>query len=100
MTMGCSTMVKSPVHIPASPKSEEPPHGLAEAVKALDHPDVVNAGLTTTTTGLWAAMIRVRRGTRTPIPDVDRRLAGFPVIYETAPDQLPVARPAFPDRGE
>ncbi|HEY8008459.1 MAG TPA: hypothetical protein VIE66_17060 [Methylocella sp.] len=93
-------MVKSPVHIPASPKSEEPPHGLAEAVKALDHPDIVNAGLTTTTTGLWAAMIRVRRGTRTPIPDVDRRLAGFPVIYETAPDQLPVARPAFPDRGE
>ncbi|MCP3402989.1 hypothetical protein [Bradyrhizobium sp. CCGB20] len=88
------------MHVPVPPKSAEPPRGLVEAVNAIAHPDVENAGLTTTTSGEWAAMVRVRRGRPTPIPDVDSQLAGFPVIYETASNEPPVARPAFPDRGE
>jgi hypothetical protein len=87
-------------HVPAPPKEPEPPPGLTEAVRAIDHPAVVNAGLTTTTKGEWAAIVRVHPGVRTPIRDLERQLGGFPVVYETAPKRLPVARPAFPDRGE
>jgi hypothetical protein len=91
---------KYSVHIPAPPKSPEPPRGLAEAVKAFAHPDVENVGLTTTSSGEWAVMVRVHRFSPTPIPDVDSHFAGFPLIYETAPNEFPVARPAYPDRGE
>ena len=98
-------MANTPPHVPAPPKTVEPPARLAETIKALNHPGVVhpgivNVGLRTTASGAWAAIVRVHRGTPTPISDVDHRFAGFPVIYEIAPDQPAVARPAFPDRGE
>jgi hypothetical protein len=70
------------------------------AVKFLNHPDVVSAGLTTTEAGEWAAIVWVRRGTQTPIEEIGHRFTGFPVIYDTAADEPEVARPAFPDRGE
>lgn len=103
-------MANTPPHVPAPPKTVEPPVRLAETIKALNHPGglhpgvvhpgVVNVGLTTTSSGAWAAIVRVHRGTATPISDVDHQFTGFPVIYEIAPDQPAVARPAFPDRGE
>jgi hypothetical protein len=98
-------VANDPPHVPAPPKTAEPPVRLAETIKALNHfgvvhPGIVNVGLTTTASGAWAAIVRVHRGTATPISDVDHQFTGFPVIYEIAPDQPAVARPAFPDRGE
>jgi hypothetical protein len=85
---------------PAPPKSTTPPQKLAEGVRRLIHPDVESAGLTTTPEGEWAALIRVPSKTPTPIAEIERLFAGFPVIYETAPEYPAVARPAYPDRGE
>jgi hypothetical protein len=81
------------------PRSPEPP-GLLRAAQALSHPDVSSAGLTTTPDGRWALLVRVRPGARTPIAEVEQAAGGHPVIYQPEPDDLPVARPAYPLLGE
>jgi hypothetical protein len=65
-------------------------------VQELRHPEVVNVGLTTTNEGNWAMMVRVRPGTRIPIPEIGFRRRGFPVVYQEMSGNLPVARPAYP----
>lgn len=62
-------------------------------------PAVARAGLTTTGDGRWALAVWVRRGEPEPTEEVKRLSNGFPVVWrrEAAP---PVARPAYPDRGE
>jgi len=85
-------------HRPARPKTPEPPARLRELSETLQHPDVANVGLTTTSSGDWALLVRVRPGSG-PIPDVERQAGGHPVIYEQA-GPIPVARPAYPERGE
>jgi hypothetical protein len=93
-------MVNPPRRIPGRPRSPTPPGSLVEEIRRISHPDVVSAGLTTTADGEWAALVRVSRKAQTPIPEVERFLAGFPVVYERAPEFPPIARPAYPDRGE
>lgn len=83
-------------HIPAPPRSPEPPRGLRKLARELTHPDVMNVGLTTTNEGEWAVRIRVRPGASIPLSGIGSRCRGFPVIYEVGSTTPPVARPAFP----
>lgn len=87
-------------HIPGPPKEPAPPAKLLEALDAVSGARVSRAGLTTTEEGDWALMVRIPRGSEWPIADVEAASGGFPVIYQYEPEQLPVARPAYPDRGE
>jgi hypothetical protein len=73
---------------------------LAEAAASLTHPLVTRAGLTTTADGRWALMVRVKEGTATPVPEVEAASHGHPVVYDVEPRDWPVARPAYPGRGE
>jgi hypothetical protein len=90
----------NPTRVPGLPKSAAPPHRLAEEIRRISHPDVVSVGLTTTADGEWAALVRTTSKARAPIREIERLLTGFPIIYETVPESPPVARPAYPDRGE
>ena len=87
-------------HIPGQPKEATPPAGLIEAQKAVSGTRATRVGLTTTHDGDWALMVRIPRGSEWPLPDVEAASGGFPVIYQYEPEQPPVARPAYPDRGE
>ena len=93
-------MTNPPRRIPGRPRFPTPPANLVEEIRKISHNDVVSAGLTTTANGEWAALVRVGRDAQTPIAEVERLLAGFPIIFETSPEHPPVARPAYPDRGE
>ena len=84
------------LHRPLPPRSATPPNDLVEIVRGLHHPDIMNVGLTTTNEGEWAAMVRVRPGTRVPLPEIGSRHRGFPVIYQQGSEIPPVARPAYP----
>lgn len=85
-----------PPHRPAPPRSPSPPRDLLEIVGELRHPEIMNVGLTTTSKGEWAAMVRVRPGTHIPIPEIGSRHRGYPVVYQQGSDTPPVARPAYP----
>ena len=87
-------------HIPGPPKESKPPRGLIEARDALSDARVSRVGLTTTRDGDWALIVRIPRGTKWPLAEVEAASGGFPVIYQYEPEQMPVARPAYPDRGE
>jgi hypothetical protein len=87
-------------HKPARPVTPEPPARLVEIVDSLTHSDVTRVGLTTTSKGEWALMVRVRPGQRTPIADLEGRTGGYPVVYMDEPPSPPVARPAYPAKGE
>ena len=87
-------------HIPGLPKSPSPPPELAQVAKSLTDPDITRVGLTTTSDGRWALMVRVKSGTEVPIKKVEEACSGYPVIYQDEPDEPPVARPAYPAEGE
>jgi hypothetical protein len=93
-------MARHKDHRPGQPKSSEPPADLVAAATSLAHPAVTRSGLTTTADGEWALMVRVKPGTTTPIPAIERACAGHPVVYDDEPREPPVARPAYPERGE
>lgn len=86
-------------HVPGRPASPKPQR-LAEIADSLSHPDVTRVGLTTTTDGRWALMVRVKPGTQIPIREVEQVSSGYPVIYQDEPEEPPVARPAYPGLGE
>lgn len=88
------------VHIPGLPLSPEPPEGLLSLADSLTHPCVTRVGLTTTAEGEWALMVRVRRGTAIPLPDLEQQCSPYPIVYQAEPDDPPVARPAYPSLGE
>lgn len=88
------------VHMPGPPNVAEPPEDLRALVATLRHPNLARVGLTTTREGRWALMAWVRRGVPVPIPEVEAQAKGHPVVYQTEPKAPPVARPAFPGRGE
>jgi len=69
---------------------------------ARQHPEVARVGVTTTTDGRWALKIWLRPGVQPPLADIGESLGDYPVVYdrEPDPDDLPVARPAYPKRGE
>ena len=87
-------------HIPGLPESSSPPPELAQIAKSMSDPDVSRVGLTTTKDGRWALMVRVKSGTEVPIQKVEEACSGYPVIYQDEPDEPPVARPAYPAKGE
>jgi hypothetical protein len=93
-------MTRKKVHRPGLPKSAEPPADLAAVAASIAHPSVTRSGLTTTADGDWALMVRVKSGTATPIRAIEQACSGHPVIYEDERQEPPVARPAYPDRGE
>jgi hypothetical protein len=82
---------------PVAPLSPEPPRELVRMMRELKHPNIMNVGLTTTGDGEWAAMVRVKPGTPTPLPGIGLHFRGFPVVYQEGSATPPVARPAFPD---
>lgn len=87
-------------HRPGRPRSPEPPAALTAIVDRLTHPQVSRVGITTTSNGDWAMMVWVKSGATTPIEAIETEADGFPVIYEKEPIDPPVARPAYPGRGE
>ena len=87
-------------HIPGVPESDKPPRKLVQLAKSLHHPEVTRVGLTTTSDGRWALMVRIKPSTQTPISEVEDASGGFPVVYQDEPDEPPVARPAYPGSGE
>lgn len=93
-------MDSQPSHSPGSPASPEPPEELVKVADTLDHPDVSRVGLTTTEDGRWALMAYVRAGASVPIPEVEEATGSHPVVYEPESGTWPIARPAYPARGE
>jgi hypothetical protein len=87
-------------HHPGTPAPDEPPQALLDALEQLRDPLVTQAGLTTTADGRWALCVTVPPRTSTPLARIEKKARGFPVIYLAAPDELPIARPAYPGRGE
>jgi len=87
-------------HDPAPPRSPEPPRKLLKLLRELSHPEIMNVGLTTTSEGEWAAMVRVKPGTAVPLPEIGVHHRGFPVVYQEGSATPPVARPAFPGEEE
>jgi len=79
-------------------RSTRPPKALAEAVQRLTELGM-SAGMTKTPGGEWALFVRIPAGTSIPLAEVEASAAGLPVVYEEVAN-LPVARPAFPPRGE
>jgi len=67
---------------------------------ARKHPDVTRSGFTTTDSGQWALKLWLREDAHAPLPDIERERDGSAVIYAEEPEYRPVARPAFPARGE
>jgi hypothetical protein len=85
--------------VPGLPRSPAPAD-LLEIADSLSHPLVAQTGITTTKDGRWALLVRVHHGVPTPVREVDLAAGEHPVVYQVAPEVPPVARPAFPDRGE
>jgi len=88
------------LHIPGLPREPEPPAELLEAQKALSGARVSRVGLTTTRDGHWALLVGIPRGTKYPVPEVEAVRRDFPVIYQYDSEHPPIARPAYPAKGE
>jgi hypothetical protein len=86
-------------HTPAPPREPEPPAVIRRLSETVQHPGIASTGLTTTAGGDWALLVRVKPGVKTPIAEIERQAGGHAVIYQPA-RPMPVARPAFPGRGE
>lgn len=93
-------MTNEPNHIPGRPKDPTPPSELQHAADTITHDAIAQVGLTTTSEGEWALLVRVKPEASYPIPEVEQLAHGHPVIYQRAPARTPVARPAFPSLGE
>ena len=83
-------------HVPGSPATDNPPEPLVVLANQLTDPLVTQCGITTTTDGHWALYVTVPADASVPIASVERRAAGFPVVYEVEPDTPVRAGPARP----
>ena len=86
-------------HDPAPPREPEPPAALKRLSETLRHPKVSHVGLTTTPEGEWALAVWLFDLADAPIAEIEKQAKGAPVVYLPA-RAAPMARPAFPDRGE
>lgn len=84
------------VHCPGAPATPEPPEALLTLADSLSDPLVSQCGVTTTTDGRWALYVTVAADVSVPIATVERRAAGFPVVYEAEPAEPVRAGPAPP----
>lgn len=88
-------------HRPGRPSTPEPPRQLKQLKReAARHAGVARAGLTTTEDGRWALQLWLERDVDAPLADLEGKCGGHPIIYESAPSEPPVARPAYPSLGE
>ncbi len=92
------TMV-SKYHIPGRPKTPEPAK-LVNLAAELTHPYVNRFGLTTTQEGKWALLVIIKKGTKTPIKEIEDKCKEFPINYQDEAGRIPLARPAYPSMGE
>jgi hypothetical protein len=77
------------------------PELLRELSENISHPALKQVGETKTRDGKWALLAVVRQGTPSSVLEKIREMAGdFPVVFEEDPDLLPIARPAYPEKGE
>jgi hypothetical protein len=83
-------------HHPGPPQEPEPPEALIALSDNLQHPLVMSSGITTTTDGRWALYVTVPADAVVPIAGVEKKAGRFPVVYEAAPAELPIAKPAYP----
>lgn len=91
--------MKKDHHIPGLPKTPQP-EGLAELAGSLQHPAIVRTGVTTTGSGRWAVLVVVKKNTTLPLHAIEQICTGYPVIYQEDSGRMPVARPAYPQKGE
>lgn len=80
--------------------SPEPPAGLTKIADTIRLPSGYQSGLTISPEGYWALLVRVPSGTATPVASIESLATGYPVVYQVLPTRIPVARPAYPSRGE
>lgn len=74
-------------HMPGEPSTPDPPDALIELSEKIQHPLVKRTGITCTTDGRWALYVTVPKNTDVPLPDLESRTGGFPVVYEAEPDE-------------
>ena len=86
--------------LPKRPSDPTPPPRLLEISQQLLHPEVAQTGLTTTSDGRWALMVRLQPGAHAPLDEVERLTGEFPVVYRPPRARTPIARPAYPQLGE
>ncbi len=88
-------------HQPPRPRKPYPPREL-QRLKTLAkrQPEVARVGFTTTEDGQWALMVWVREATDFPISRIEERRGDYQVVYTWEPDYPPIARPAYPEKGE
>lgn len=67
--------------------AEDPPAPLLSLADGLQHPLVHRTGVTCTSEGRWALYVTVDPDTPVPLPDLEARCHGFPVVYEAEPDK-------------
>ena len=91
--------MKHKIHLPGRPTKPEPAK-LVKIADTLSHPDVVKTGITTTAKGDWALLVTIKSDTGTPIKEIEKQSAGFPVIYQEDSGRNMIARPAYPGLGE
>lgn len=83
------------IHRPGTPTEEQPPQGLLDLADSVSDPLVVQSGITTTVDGRWALYLTVPGDTTVPIPGIEIKARGFPVVYEAEPVIPPRAGPAY-----
>src|SRR6187399_1906639 len=86
-------------HTPGEPLEPEPPQQLLQKADAVNDPQVIQSGITTTSDGKWALYVTVPANTNVPIPSLEKFAQGFPVVYEAEPPEPPRAGPAYPAGG-
>lgn len=79
--------MRNKAHTPGEPVSPDPPAALIELSETIEHPLVRKTGITTTEDGRWALYVAVPKTTEVPLPDLEARTGGFPVVYDDEPDE-------------
>lgn len=85
-------------HLPGLPATDAPPERLVALADGVTDPLVTQCGITTTSDGHWALYVTVPANATVPIASVERRAAGFPVVYEAELGEPVMAGPARPAR--
>ena len=82
-------------HVPGEPAGAEPPPRLVELTGEIRHPYVRSIGITCTEDGRWALYVTVPKQANVPLTEVEAKAEGFPVVYETDPDE-PLSPYSYP----
>jgi hypothetical protein len=100
--LACVESRDVPAQHPRRPAQTTPPSSVERAkAVARKHAEVARVGLTTTADGRWAVKVWLRTGAHPPLRDVESAAGNdVSIVYDSAPETPPVARPAFPALGE